>query len=186
MSVFIESTCVPYSKMHGRPRDCDGGVTVRRRRSSPPTLSCTAAVDRLPASSHLTRSSVENLLKGEPLPATITVYYFVWTEGFNGPRPLGVWPIGHRRVFWLQRDSGVLRTACDGWDFCTIGIESGSHAGYRSDPKRPPAHAVLDLLLTRGQGRINESAFARQIAWEVPDLGQQSYAVEKLRRLARA
>ena len=33
---------------------------------------------------------VENVLKGGPLPSLITVYYFTWAGGFDGPRRFGV------------------------------------------------------------------------------------------------
>src|SRR5579872_4744943 len=41
---------------------------------------------------------VENILRGAPIPAEITVYYFTWAGGFDGPRPLGIWRIGGRRI----------------------------------------------------------------------------------------
>jgi hypothetical protein len=129
---------------------------------------------------------VENVLKGAPLPDTITAYYFTWAGGSDGPRPLGYWRVGGRRVLWLRRDSGVLRTACDGWDGCTMGVESGAHRGYRPDPQKPLDYALADLLLSRGEGRINEVGFASEISWGVPDQGLQGYVIEKLRHLALA
>src|SRR5439155_7051989 len=68
---------------------------------------------------------VENVLKGAAIPETLPVYYFTWAGGFDGPRPLGLWKIGGRRILWLRRDAGVFRTACDGWDGCTEGVASG-------------------------------------------------------------
>jgi hypothetical protein len=32
---------------------------------------------------------VENVLKGAPIPNKISVYYFTWAGGFDGPAPLG-------------------------------------------------------------------------------------------------
>ena len=127
---------------------------------------------------------VENVLKGGPLPDTITVYYFTWAGGFDGPSPLGFWRVGGRRLLWLRRDSGVLRTACDGWDGCTMGVESGAHRGYVPDSQKSLNYALTDLLLTRGEGTINEIGFASEISWGVPDQGLQGYVVEKLRHLA--
>jgi len=60
---------------------------------------------------------IENVLRGDVIPEKTTVYYYTWAGAFNGPRPLGFWgvkgPINpvYRRVLWLRRDSGVLRTA---------------------------------------------------------------------------
>ena len=59
---------------------------------------------------------VENVLKGDSIPDNITAYYFALEGGINGPRPMGFWRVGGRRVFGLRRDSGVFRTICDGWD----------------------------------------------------------------------
>jgi hypothetical protein len=127
---------------------------------------------------------VENVLKGRSLPDTIIVYYFTFAGGFDGPRPLGLWRVGGRRVLWLRTDSGVYRTVCDGWDDCTMRVESGAHRGYRPDPQKPLDYALTDLLLTRGEGAINENRFASQILSGVPDQGLQGYTVEKLRHLA--
>jgi hypothetical protein len=127
---------------------------------------------------------VENVLKGAPIPDMLTVYYFTWAGGFDGPRPLGFWNIGSRRIWWLERESGVLRTACDGWDGCTMGVQSGAHLNYRRDPTRPINFALADLLLTRGEGPVDEYGFAGEIQRGVPDQGLQGYVVEKLRHLA--
>ena len=127
---------------------------------------------------------VENVLKGGPLPGAVAVYYFTWAGGFNGPRPLGLWRAGGRRVWWLRRDSGVLRTVCDGWDGCTMDVESGAHHDYRPDPQKSVDYALADLLLTRGEGTTSETGFASEISWGVPDQGLQGYVIEKLRRLA--
>jgi len=129
---------------------------------------------------------VENVLKGEVLPETITVYYFTWAGGFDGPRPLGFWTVGGRRILWLRRDSGVLRIACDGWDGCTEGVWSGAHPHYKPDPQKPIDYALVDLHLTRGEGTVNEIGFATEVFREelnrIP--GLQSYSVGKLRHLA--
>lgn len=129
---------------------------------------------------------VENVLKGAPVPEVVSVYYFTWAGGFDGPRPLGFWPVGGRRILWLRWDSGVLRTACDGWDGCTEGVWSGAHPDYKPDPQEPVDYALVDLHLTRGEGTLNEIGFATEVFREEHDRvpGLQEYSVEKLRRLA--
>ncbi len=127
---------------------------------------------------------VENVLKGAPLPDKITVYYFTWAGGFDGPQPLGLWKVGGRRVLWLRKDSGVLRTACDGWDGCTMSVQSGAHVNYRPGPEKPIEYALADLLLTRGEGTVDNMGFASEIERGVPDQGLQGYVVVKLRHLA--
>ena len=129
---------------------------------------------------------VENVLKGAPIPATIAVYYFTWAGGFDGPRPLGFWTVGGRRILWLRRDSGVLRTACDGSDGCTETVWSGAHPHFMPDSQKPFEYALVDLHLTRGEGIVNESGFATEVFREEPDQipGLQAYAVQKQRHLA--
>jgi hypothetical protein len=130
---------------------------------------------------------VENVLRGAPIPETITVYYFTWAGGFDGPQPLGFWKVGGRRILWLRRDSGVLRTACDGWDYCTKFVGTGAHPHYTPDPRKPIDFALVDLLFTRGEGTVNENGFGTELD-EVTDQvqGLQAYSIEKLRHLAQA
>lgn len=127
---------------------------------------------------------VENVLKGASLPSIVGVYYFTFAAGFDGPRPLGLWGLGGRRIFGLRRDSGVFRTACDGWDSCTESLSSGAHPGYRPDPSNSLDYALLDLRLTRGEGPMNEIAFATEVRWEPGEPRLLAYALEKLRHLA--
>lgn len=130
-------------------------------------------------------AKVENVLKGSKVPATITVYYFTWAGGFDGPRPLGMWDVGGRRIFFLRTDSGVLRTTCDRWDGCTEGVWSGAHPDYRHDPQKPIEYSLADLHLTRGENTLNKLRFAAEVDREEPDLpGLQEYAIAKLRHLA--
>jgi hypothetical protein len=65
-----------------------------------------------------------------------------------------------------------------------MGVESGAHRGYVPDSQKSLDYALTDLLLTRGEGTINEIGFASEISWGVPDQGLQGYVVEKLRHLA--
>jgi hypothetical protein len=145
---------------------------------------------RVPLQLRLLKVRVENVLRGELIPRTIPVYYFTWGGGFDGPRPLGFWQVGGRRVFWLRRDSGVLRTVCDGWDGCTMSVRSGAHPGYRTDPGRSINYALADLRLTRGEGAVNEIGFATDVLNGVPagvrDDALQAYIVRKLLLLARS
>jgi hypothetical protein len=125
---------------------------------------------------------VENVLKGDVTVGPAAVYYFTFAGGFDGPQPLGFWRVGGRRILWLRSDSGVLRTACDGWDGCTLGVYSGSHTHYTVDPRKPVDYAVADIVLTVGEGRISRSTFAGAIERGTP--GPEEYKIEKYRRLA--
>jgi len=84
---------------------------------------------------------------------------------------------------WLDQDLGVLRTAYDGWDGCTMGVQSGSYSNWKPDPSKPIDYAIADLLLSRGEGIVNDIAFAGEIGRGVPDHGIQSHVIEKLRNL---
>jgi len=125
---------------------------------------------------------VENVLKGDISGGSVAVYYFTFAGGFNGPQPLGMWSVGSRRILWLRRDSGVLRTACDGFDYCTSGVYSGAHPHFKSDPHKPVAYALADVLLTRGEGKIDDDRFAGAIERGPP--GPEDYLIEKFRNLA--
>jgi hypothetical protein len=125
------------------------------------------------------RMRIENVLKGDLAPGGAEVFYYAWAGGFDGPRPLGCWRTGSRRIVLLRRDSGVLRTVCDGWDECTWSVHSGAHPKYRPDPARPLSDAIADILLTRGEGKIAADKFARSLDWP-----SSEYAFERLGHLA--
>jgi len=132
---------------------------------------------------------VENVLRGDSVPTTATVYYFTWAGGFNGPRPLGFWTAEgsstptKRRVFWLKSDSGVLRTACDGWDECTMPVASGAHPNYKPEAGKPLGYALADIMFTRGEG-ATDAEFAAQLEWGAPSTIPEAYLIEKVKQLA--
>jgi hypothetical protein len=141
---------------------------------------------RIPLQLRKMMVQVENTLQGpEDLPEEpVPIYYFGWDGAFTGPRPLGIWDFSKRRILWVRRDSGLLRTTCDGRDYCTTGVASGSHRGYRPEPEKPLWHRVADILLTRGEGDIDERMFVRQLKWGTASQGIERYLVEKYRHLA--
>lgn len=145
---------------------------------------------RGPVKSYWTRSPLQmrklevrvgNILRGGAIQEVATAYYFTWASGFDGPRPLGFWlspqhptkPL-RRRIFWLKRDSGVLRTACDGWDYCTMSVTSRSHPNCKPDPRKPLGYALADICLTQGEGAI-DAEFAAQVAWGAPSTVPEPY-----------
>lgn len=138
-----------------------------------------------PMQLHRVKVKIENVLRGSISEQTIFVYYFGFAGGFDGPRPLGFGGEPSRRILWLRRDSGALRMACDGWDYCTTFVRSGAHLGYKTDPAKTLDYALVDILLTRGEGEINNLQFANQIPWGLPTQGIiRGYVIEKLRQLA--
>jgi hypothetical protein len=133
---------------------------------------------------HRVRVRVENVLKGSLNERTIEVYYFGFAGGLNGPRPLDFGLAASRRILWLRTDNGTFRMSCDGWDSCTMFVESGAHPGYTADQRKPFDYALADILLTRGQGKIDEPRFAYEIEAGPGYGGAEPYAIEKLKFLA--
>lgn len=136
-----------------------------------------------PMQLHRVRVRIENVLRGSIGEQTILVYYFGFAGAIDGPRPLG-FGRPSRRILWLRREGSVFRMACDGWDGCTTLVMSGAHRRYRADPRKSLDQALVDILLTRGEGEIDNVRFASQIEWGTPDQGFQGYVIEKLGHLA--
>jgi hypothetical protein len=137
-----------------------------------------------PMQLHRARVKVENVLRGSVSERTFWVFYFALGAGFEGNRPLGFGPEASRRILWLRRDADVFRMACDGWDGCTMFVKSGAHPRYNADPQKSLAYALADILLTRGECKIDEIPFASEIGWGVPGQGMEGYLIGKLRTLA--
>jgi hypothetical protein len=126
--------------------------------------------------------AIENVLKGDLRPGPADIYYYADRFDRDDPRPLGMWQTGDRRIFYLRPEGGVLHTACDGHDDCTIPLGTGSHAGFRPDPRRPVDYAIAELLLTRGDG-VTDEQFARSIEHKVP-ARPVNFVIDRLQRLA--
>ena len=137
---------------------------------------------RTPLQMRKMRVGIENVIRGEIKDEHVEVFYFTWGGGFDGPQPLGMWNVGSRRILWLRRDGAALRTACDGWDGCTWGVYSGSHPHLKIEPGESTDRALADVVLTRGEGQIDEARFAGAISRGAP--APDSYLIEHYRRLA--
>jgi hypothetical protein len=102
-----------------------------------------------------TTVAVENVLYGS-VPGRRVDIYFLQSLIISGPPRLGtlqhggLWRIGDREMFFLQRDSGRLRTVCDTWAHCVVPVLSGSHEGFQPGPT--VGDALADILFTRGKG----------------------------------
>jgi hypothetical protein len=62
--------------------------------------------------------------------------------------------------------------------------EERAHPSFRADPRKSLAYALADILLTRGEGKIDEIPFASEIEWGVPGPGMEGYLIGKLGHLA--
>ena len=132
-------------------------------------------------------ATAENVLRGGVLPDEVEVYYLKGMR-MHGPPQMGVigrgghWRIGDRLIFFLRRDSGVLRTVIDTWALPTVPVLTGGHPGYRPRTGESVEDSVIDILLDRGQhcGDECEAAAVSHFGLDYFDL---AYAVEKLRQI---
>ncbi len=129
------------------------GIGPRRRAARLPSvlIDCTEIT-----------AEVENVLKGDLSAHTVTFYYYIFSE-YNG-RDLGaliyVPVLGERRMFFITRDAGALRSIGDVRDY-TLGVASGYHDSSSLN-SLPFGQKVATILLTPGQGYSDEN-FALQV-----------------------
>ena len=98
---------------------------------------------------------VESVIRGTSIPKTTDIYFLVDTSSGGRARlgtidTGGTWQVGDRELFFLQRDSGRLRTVCDTFAHCVVPVFSGFHASL--PPRQNVGEVMADLLFTRGQG----------------------------------
>ncbi len=127
---------------------------------------------------------VETVLQsyGESPKREVPIYYFLWNtdQSYSGPPRLGNWQVGDRVMFFLRCENGYLRTVEDQRSGgTTIRVFSGAHPGFREDI---PAHGVIDLLLTRGEGAGDEQMIQAIDGFHVSEVDPE-YSVQKLRKL---
>ena len=139
---------------------------------------------------HRLQLHVENVLRGGLKPdTTVPIYYFMFHSTIDGPPPLGHWKLGDRRIFYIRRDAGVLRLACDGWNYCTIPVVTGAHPGFKPNLREPLDAALAEIFLTKGKG-VSDADFADAVgrySQTIPREGDslaRQYALPKLRLLA--
>jgi hypothetical protein len=135
-------------------------------------------------------AEIENILRGGPLPNKAEIYYFAFVGNVGGPPGLGMaggsgtWHIGDRGLFFLREESKKLRTECDLSARCVPPVLSGSHPNLKVDPKQPLAYSIVDLLLTRGID-CHDQQMIEAVSNYAPSLFSQSYAIRKLRQIAK-
>lgn len=120
----------------------------------------------------------------------VPIYYFHATRATPTPSMAwmgmsgygGRWRMGDRVMFFLLRENGHLRAACDQHSDCTINVLSGAHRGYRPQ-STDVTTSIIDILLTRGQGATD-----RQMVKAIDDFHLYSmnaeYAIGALQKLA--
>lgn len=95
---------------------------------------------------------VEKVLRGDVRASTLPIYYFISLRA-GGPPILGMfdnggrWHIGDHVIWFLRRDSGVLRTMEDTWARTMVTVLTGPHATYKPGTNEPLSHQVIDIML---------------------------------------
>lgn len=94
----------------------------------------------------------------------------------------GRWRIGDLLIFFLQRDSGVLRTVIDTWAVAAVPVLTGEHPNYRPKPGESAVDSVIDILLDKGQG-CDDKQFAHAVSSFSKDFWDLPYTMQKLREI---
>jgi len=132
---------------------------------------------------------VENVLRGDVNAAVVAIYYLTSIRrgslarmGMTGRG--GQWQIGNRSVFFLVRDSGVLRTVYDTWAASTPAVLTGAHPDYKPQPGESISDSIIDILLDRGEG-CDDAQWAHAILASTVKASNfdLAYTVRKLRQI---
>lgn len=132
---------------------------------------------------------VETVLRGDVAPGEVPIYFLVNFGSTGGPPQLGMvgrtgnWRIGDRELFFLQRDSGTLRTIIDNYALAARPVLTGAHTSYEPRPGETVPEMIVDILLTRGQ-ECSDQQMAHAVSRSVADFFDLPYTVRKLRQLA--
>jgi hypothetical protein len=132
------------------------------------------------------RIRVENVLQGNVPQGEVDIFYFIGADSLGSSAGILNLPAGVRRIFFLQRDGGELRTIYDGWDTTVENVYSGAHPSFKRNPDRPVTEAMVDLLLTRGRGATDEDMIEAvfQVGGRMSTFGDET-VIKKLQQIAR-
>lgn len=81
--------------------------------------------------------TVENVLKGPVSPGSMTLYYFAKRGNMGGLDRMNFLP-GYRLIFYLRRESGEWRTACDYYEMCVGRVLTGRHPTLKRNANLKP------------------------------------------------
>jgi hypothetical protein len=106
---------------------------------------------------HQAKIRVENLVQGDVAQNDeINIFYSLDAVNLGSSASFLYFSRGDRRLFFLERDAGKLRTIYDTWNTCVLPVFSGFHPNFKRDPHQPATEAIVDLLLTRGEGATDK------------------------------
>jgi hypothetical protein len=134
---------------------------------------------------------VENVLKGDVPTNDAEIYFFLPAGSYVGSALLGIegqrgtWKVGDHEMFFLNRDSGVLRTTCDFYRRYVIPVFScAASPSRRDDTGKQLKESIVDLLLTGAQN-CGEQQMADAIrTFDAAERFDREYAFKKMRQLA--
>jgi hypothetical protein len=132
------------------------------------------------------RIRVENVLQGNVSQGDVDIFYFIGADSLGSSAGILNLPAGVRRIFFLQRDGGKLRTIYDGWDLTVEEVYSGAHPSFKRNPARPVTDSIVDLLLTRGEGATDKDMLEAvyRVGGGMNIFGAET-VVKKLQQVAR-
>ncbi len=128
---------------------------------------------------------VENVLRGSVTGSVATFYMYLWSGGEEHVSGFKYHPeVGERRVYFLKRDKGVLRSVGDVMECYTIRISSGSHEDSRMAPGILVSEAISVMLLSEGTEMTCEFAAELDKSYDIAmQLTSKRHARELLRAL---
>jgi len=96
------------------------------------------------------RVKVENVLQGQVTSNEVNIYCYLMRGSATG-LPRMYFDPGDRYIFYLRRELGEWRTACDVYEYCVDRVLTGRHPAFKRNPNRPISDDILEILFTRGE-----------------------------------
>jgi len=103
-----------------------------------------------PVQLHRVRVNVETVLQGKVTPNAVDIYCFLKPGSATG-LPRMYFDPGDRYIFYLRREVGEWRTACDVYEYCVDHVLTGRHPAFKRNPNRPISDDILEILFARGE-----------------------------------
>lgn len=200
-SLLVAASCGPGERMDPYPRFIGlfdqgtgfppvilvGRILASKRIGSPQTSIWDGET---PYQQYRASVAVENVLKGSVPLREVEIYFLVNLRS-GGHKALGTikdggaWRIGDREMFFLQLDSGRLRTICDSFAYnCVEPVLSGSHASIQGHTA--VGDMIADIFLTRGKGASDAQMIeAMDRATSISFHFAPSYSMKKLEEMSQ-
>lgn len=139
----------------------------------------------LPVQLFRVQVDVENVLAGDVSPSPVRIFFYSYVGDLGSSQPsLADLSPGERDVFYLIKDSGQLRMACNQFKDCVTVVWTGAHPNFKKQPNESVDDAIAAITLSRGVGAtdsqmIEAIGHGNQIA-----CGREAPLMKQLRILA--